>query len=190
MSHAAERVPTLSLEEYLTFEDLSEVRHEFVGGRVYAMAGASLRHAMLVQLINARLLAAFLPAGCRVHTHDTKLRTPGGAVYYPDVYVRCGRPEHRLYDVDAEWVVEVLSPSTEITDDREKAEAYRHLPSLRGYLLAHPDYEWLELRTPTEIGWHVVRTGTGYVDVGPVRIDAREIFEELDRLVPRETEIP
>lgn len=190
MSHPAEELPTLSFEEYLKFEELSEVRHEYVRGRVYAMSGALLRHGVLTQLLNARLMAAVMPGGCRVHTHDSKLRTPSGSVYYPDIYVTCRPIVHRLYDTDAEWVVEVLSESTVHIDDREKSDAYRALPGIRGYLLANHDERWLELRTPTEIGWHIVRTGGGHIDMGQLRLEAREIFDELERLAPRATEIP
>ena len=89
---SVEEIPTLSVEEYLRFETLAEGRHEYVGGHVYLMSGGSVRHGTLAQLINARLMAAFLPLGCRVHTHDTKLWTPGPAFYYPDVYVTAQSP--------------------------------------------------------------------------------------------------
>jgi len=131
VSTAAEQPPSFTFEEYLKLESVSEVRHEYVGGHVYAMTGGSIRHGLLVQLINARLLAAFLPKGCRVHSHDTKLQIPDGRTYYPDAYVVCGPKPHPLYDTDAQWVVEVRSPTTAATDDREKSPAYMQLPSLR-----------------------------------------------------------
>ncbi|GEM_PF-90726 len=179
-------IPTLSFEEYLRFEALADVRHEYVGGHVYAMSGAVLRQGLLAQAINVRLDAGFLPRGCRVHTHDSKIRTPEGSVYYPDIYVTCRPIDDRRYDTDAEWVVEIRSPSTATTDDREKSLAYRRLPSIQGYLLADPDLRYLELRTAVDIGWHTVRVGDGgYVDIGPARLDVTEIFDELDRLAPR-----
>ncbi len=114
------------------------------------MNGASLRHGLLTQLLNARLMAAFLPRGCRVHTHDSRLQTPGPAMYHPDIYVTCRPIGHLLYDTDAEWVVEIASPSTATTDVREKSTAYRQLPRIRGHLIADPDV--CSERGP-RIGW-------------------------------------
>ena len=183
MSSAAEQPPTFTFEEYLKLESVSEVRHEYVGGHVYAMTGGSVRHGLLVQLVNARLLTAFLPKGCRVHSHDTKLRIPDGRTYYPDVYVVCGPKAHPLYDTDAQWVVEVRSPTTAATDDREKSPAYMQLASLEGYILADPDSRYLELRTPTDVGWSVSRYGDGAVlEAGPAALDVTEIFDQLDEL--------
>ena len=183
MSSAAEQPPTFTFEEYLKLESVSEVRHEYVGGHVYAMTGGSIRHGLLVQLINARLLAAFLPKGCRVHSHDTRLRIPDGRTYYPDVYVVCGPKAHPLYDSDAQWVVEVRSPTTAATDDREKSPAYMQLPSLEGYILADPDSRYLELRTPTDVGWSVSRYTDGAVlEAGAAGLDITEIFDQLDAL--------
>jgi Uma2 family endonuclease len=132
----AEQPPSFTFDEYLKLESVSEVRHEYVGGHVYARSGGSVRHGLLVQLINARLLAAFLLKGCRVHSHDTKLQIPDERTYYPDAYVVCGPKAHPRYDTDAQWVVEVRSPTTAATDDREKAPAYMQLPSPEGYILA------------------------------------------------------
>lgn len=186
MSTAAEQPPTFTFEEYLKLESVSEVRHEYVGGHVYAMTGGTVRHGLLVQLINARLLAAFLPEGCRVHSHDTKMRIPDGRTYYPDVYVTCGPKAHPLYDTDAQWIVEVRSPTTAATDDREKSLAYMQLPSLQGYVLADPDSRYLELRTPTDIGWTVTRHTDGSVlGMGSARLDVTDIFDQLDALDPR-----
>ncbi len=186
VSTAAEQPPSFSFEEYLKLEAVSEVRHEYVGGHVYAMTGGSVRHGLLVQLINARLMAAFLPRGCRVHSHDTKVRIPDGRTYYPDAYVVCGPKAHPLYDDDAQWVVEVRSPTTATTDDREKSAAYVQLPSLQGYVLADPDSRYLEVRTPTETGWDVHRHVDGdVVKAGPAVLDITEIFDQLDALDPR-----
>jgi Uma2 family endonuclease len=182
---AAEQPQTFTFEEYLKVESASEVRHEYVGGHLYDLIGGSVGHGLLVQLINTRLLAAFLPKGCRVHSHDTKLRIPDGRTYYPDVYVVCGPEAHPLYDTDAQWVVEVRSPTTAATDDREKSPAYMQLPSLEGYILADPDSRYLELRTPTEVGWQVSRYPDGGVlQAGPAALDVTEIFDQLDALDP------
>lgn len=185
MSAASEHPPTFTLEEYLKLEAVSEIRHEYIGGHVYAMTGGSVRHGLLANLINVALASTFLPRGCRVHTHDTRLRTPDGAVHYPDVYVVCGPKAHPQYDTDAEWVVEVKSPSTEAYDDKGKSPAYMRLPSLKGYILTDPDSRSIEVRTPVDVGWDVHRYVDGaVVQIGPARLDVTELFDQLDRLDP------
>ena len=44
-------------------------------------------------------------------------------------------PETAWFELAPDWVCEVLSPSTEVIDRREKLLAYRKLPTLRHYLL-------------------------------------------------------
>jgi Uma2 family endonuclease len=56
--------------------------------------------------------------------------------YYPDVTVACGPQDlERVFLTDPKLVVEVLSPSTERTDRREKALNYREIPTLEEYVL-------------------------------------------------------
>lgn len=95
MSAQPEGPIVLTLEEYLKFEHLSEVRHELIGGQVVAMAGGTERHDLLTQLINVTLVNAFRGTPCRVFTHDRKvLDWVSGDVRYPDVMVCCGPARH------------------------------------------------------------------------------------------------
>src|SRR5919199_5438102 len=155
MTTGAHEQPPLSFEEYLRFEELSDVRHEYVGGQVFAMTGGSVRHGQMSQLLAALLLQGMEERGCRVQSHDTKLRVPTGATYYPDVFVTCAPPTDTHYEDDATWVVEVLSDSTRDKDEREKSVAYMKLPSIRGYLLVETASRTIQLRTPAEVGWHI-----------------------------------
>jgi Uma2 family endonuclease len=104
------------------------------------------------------------------------------AAYYPDVVVVCGPAGHDLYETDATWIVEVLSPSTEDKDRREKALAYATLPSLRGYVLADPDNLRLVLgRHDADGGW----TWTAYLPgselvLDAVRIDVDALWKRLE----------
>ena len=116
-------LPSLTFEEYLKFEELSQERHEFVGGQVYVMTGGTQTHDFVVQAISARLYGAFRAKGCPTFVFNRKL-TIGESVYYPDLFVTCTQATHRQYETDAAWVVEVLSDSTYRYDEREKAAAY------------------------------------------------------------------
>jgi len=101
----------LTPEEYRAFEDASPVRHEFVGGRVYAMSGVRRPHSRISGNIFARLWAAAQDGPCRVHHSEVKLRV-GDDYYYPDVMVACGpEPDDDQIEDAPCLVVEVLSPS-------------------------------------------------------------------------------
>ncbi|HEX9579565.1 MAG TPA: Uma2 family endonuclease [Gemmatimonadales bacterium] len=125
----------MSLDEYLAFEERSPIKHEYVGGEVYAMSGVTTRHNLITLNIAAHLRAAARARGCKVFATDVKLKV-AGRVYYPDVILACGTAANvDLIVEEPSLVVEVTSPSTRATDRREKLEAYRRVPSLRTYLI-------------------------------------------------------
>lgn len=130
----------MSVEEYLEFERNSPVKHEYVGGRLYAMVGVSRRHSRIALNI-ARKLADVAQGGrCRVHQSDMQVPTPDGPYYYPDVVVACGPEPDDPYIEDAPCLlVEVISPTTELVDRRDKLLAYRRIPSLQAYLIVEQD---------------------------------------------------
>ena len=129
----------MTVEEFLDSEDRSEGRHEFVEGEVFAMSGVSRRHSRIATNIGARLWTALRGGTCRVHLSDVKLRIDR-IVYYPDVMVACGpEPVDERLEVAPSIVVEVLSPSTERTDRREKALVYRSIAALVTYILVSQD---------------------------------------------------
>ena len=172
-------LPSLTFEEYLKFEELSQERHEFVGGQVYVMTGGTQTHDFVVQAISARLYGAFRAKGCPTFVFNRKL-TIGESVYYPDLFVTCTQATHRQYETDAACVVEVLSDSTYRYDEREKAAAYGLLPSLRGYLLVNPERESVELGKHGPGGWERYLYGPrSVIDLDGVELDLAEVFAEV-----------
>lgn len=130
----------LSVEEYLEFEKNSPIKHEYVGGHVYAMVGVSRRHSRISGNIFRGLADAAEGGPCRVHQSDMKVPVPDGLFYYPDVVVARGpEPEDPYLEDEPCLIVEVISPNTEPTDRREKLISYRKLPSLRAYLIVEQD---------------------------------------------------
>jgi hypothetical protein len=99
------------------------------------MAGAGLDHNLIVTNLVALLKPLARAKGCRVYSETVKLKLSEDTFYYPDVMVVCGPKAHPLYETAPCLVVEVLSPSTEAQDRREKLARYLRLPSLEGYLL-------------------------------------------------------
>lgn len=135
MTHPARRDRFLTIEEYFALEEASATRHEYVDGEIYAMSGVTRTHSRIAMNIGARVWAAARGGPCRVHQSEVKLRV-GRIVYYPDVMVACGPApaDPRLEDAPC-LLVEVLSPSTEPTDRREKLMVYRSIATLRTYLI-------------------------------------------------------
>ena len=127
----------VSLEDYLEGERLSEIRHEYVGGYAYAMAGASDDHNRIVGNIYSSLHQRLRGKRCEPFMADMKLKIPGGqAFYYPDVLVACDPSDNAKYFRERPTVVfEVMSPETARSDQREKWYAYALVPSLKVYVL-------------------------------------------------------
>lgn len=166
----AKKLDLISVDDYLAGELSSPVKHEYLGGVVYAMAGARNAH----NLIATNLLVAFggrLRGGiCRPFNSDTKIRVrlPSQVrFYYPDASVIC-RPNPQAESFQDEPVVlaEVLSRRTRRTDEGEKKEAYLTIPSLSVYLL-------IEQEAPAVV---VFRRGEHGFN--------REVFHDLDAVLP------
>jgi Uma2 family endonuclease len=152
-------------QEYRAFEDASPVRHEFVGGRVYAMSGVKRAHSRITMNIATRLFVAAAGGSCRVHHSEVKLRI-GDDYYYPDVMVACGpEPDDEYIENAPCLVVEVLSASTRRTDLTEKPAAYAKVPSLALYLVVDQRRRLVELypRGPDGQMRHAVLAGSGDV---------------------------
>lgn len=133
-----------SVEDYLVGEQSSEIKHEYLGGQVVAMGGASDRHGLIAGSLYATLLPSARSKGCQLFIADMKVRVDHDGdsyFYYPDLLLSClpGDKESPYYRRNPCLLVEVLSPSTERIDTREKLFAYRLLPSLREYLLLRQD---------------------------------------------------
>jgi Uma2 family endonuclease len=133
-----------SYQEYLALEDQSPIRHEYLDGEIYAMAGGSPDHAALAAAVIG-VLAGRLPGDCRTFTSDLRVRILAtGLSTYPGAAVVCG-PTQRATDdaiavVNPVLLVEVTSPSTEDYDRGEKLRHYKRLASVREVLLvSHRD---------------------------------------------------
>ena len=153
MAHALQS--PLHLFDYLKFEDVSPTRHEYVGGRIHAMTGGTLRHNRIALNVVRVLEDRFEGTPCQVFANDVKLHVQAAdSVYYPDVLVYCGSSiagGDKLVQ-DALLVVEVASDSTAGIDRREKLVAYQRLPGLRAY--------WIVSQTERQVEVHE-RDATG-----------------------------
>lgn len=157
MTNAVRKEPDyISVEDYLEEEKTAEERHEYVDGRVFAMAGASEPHEIVAGNLFAAILNHIRGRGCRVFKGDMKVRLHLNAqdlFYYPDVMVVCDKKDtERNYKTRPKVIVEVM---TEYKSDHvEKLFAYQQIETLEEYLIIDQDPEnpraWIYRR---ENGW-------------------------------------
>ena len=140
----------LTADEYLEFEHTADVRHEFVAGTLYAMAGPSKSHNSIAGNLFAAFHGHVRGSPCDAYVSDIKLRLKVGhddLFYYPDVMVACEREEPSEYYLQLpKLIIEVSSPSTEQIDRREKALNYRQIATLEEYVLIAKNRPHLEIQ--------------------------------------------
>ena len=146
----------ISIAEYLAGERESEVRHEYVAGEVYAMAGASDRHNRIALNIASRLNEHVADGPCEVFMSDMKIKVAPEVFYYPDVVVTCDAAGGDAYfRTEPRVIIEVISPSAERIDRHEKMTAYKNVPSLEEYVLVSQEELRVEVYRRLEAEWEV-----------------------------------
>ncbi len=135
-----------TVEEYLAAEMTSDLKHEFVSGQIYAIAGASSAHGKLVNAFATELTNFLRDKNCDVYTADMKVAVSPQVYYYPDVLVTCeGIPDNSYISESPGLIIEVLSPSTERTDRYEKKREYQFVAGLREYVIVAQDKIQIEV---------------------------------------------
>ena len=134
----------LTEREYLELERKSEIRSEYIAGRIYAMSGASRRHNLIAGNLYREISSALRDRACEAYMSDMRVKVAATGMYtYPDIVTVCGEPQFEDAQVDTllnpTVIVEVLSQSTEAYDRGEKFAHYRRLDSLREYVLVSQD---------------------------------------------------
>lgn len=125
-------------EEYLAMEEQSPIKHEYINGQIYAMAGASDPHVTIAGNLFVFLRNHVRGSGCRVYIADMKARIESlNCFYYPDVMVTCDEgdkhtPNNKRFPC---LIVEVLSDSTEAFERCDKFVDYQQIESLQEYVL-------------------------------------------------------
>jgi Uma2 family endonuclease len=141
MSSVAQK--RITPDEYLRMERAAETKSEYDDGVVYAMAGASPEHNLIVAgLIGS--LTNHLPNRCRLYPSDMKVRVQRPTrFFYPDAIVVCGTPEYAEAERDVLLnplvVFEVLSEATERFDRGRKFLSYQNIEALQEYVLVWQD---------------------------------------------------
>ena len=153
--------------EYVAAEAVAEVRHEYLRGEVFAMAGGSLEHAALASALARDVGSALQGKPCRVFSADARVRIEAtDMTTYPDLSVVCGEllraPNDERAMLNPIVLFEVLSDSTEAYDRGAKASHYRHIPSLREYVLVSQSEARIEVQRRNAAGhWEIHEYGRG-----------------------------
>jgi Uma2 family endonuclease len=134
----------LTPEQYLEIERQAEFKSEYYRGEMFAKAGASVAHNVIVGNMVGELRQNLRSNPCTVLPSDMRVHIKGTDLYtYPDAVVFCGQPQ--LLDnksdtlLNPTLIVEVLSPSTEAFDRGRKFEHYSSIETLTSYLMVASD---------------------------------------------------
>ena len=170
---AASSKKRVSFSEYLATDAGTDVKHEYIAGRVYAMGGGTPEHARLAMAIGRELGTQLIGKPCAIYSSDLRVRVLAtGLATYPDVTVVCGKleldPEDKLSVTNPAVIIEVTSPSTESYDRETKYAHFRRIQSLQSYVLVSQDERLVEVFTRnTDDTWTLrdVREGTAQLTV-------------------------
>jgi Uma2 family endonuclease len=167
---AAIKWDRVSVEDYLAGELRSSIKHEYLGGVLYAMAGARNVHNRIATNVLTALDRRLMGRPCQAFNSDTKIRIRMATqtrFYYPDASVIC-RPNapHESFQDEPAAIAEVLSRSTRRIDEGEKWDAYQTIPSLQVYMLIEQDAPLVTVFRRTEGGF------------------VREVHQGLDAMIP------
>lgn len=139
---------SISVADYLQGELVSDIKHEYINGEVYAMAGAKRSHNVISMNLAGLVFTHLRGTSCRVFNSDMKVHVQTAHDYcffYPDLHVTSSAAdtaEH--YNSQPKLIIEVLSDATERYDRAEKFHHYRKLPSLEEYVLIAQDTQRVE----------------------------------------------
>lgn len=185
MSAVMQQHTFISVDDYLAGEQVSEIKHEYIDGQLYAMSGASARHGLITSALTYALLPAARAKGCKVFVADMKVRLDihGKQVfYYPDLLLSCdSEDDATFYRTRPCLLVEILSETTERIDRREKFLAYQTLPSLLEYVLIAQDMQRVEVyRRQHDWRAEVFTEGAFHLDCLNYDLSLNEIYADVD----------
>ena len=185
--------PRYTFAEYLEIERLSrDVKHEYVQGDIFAMAGGSVEHSALASTIVGLLFTHLRDGPCRAHGSDLQISIrAAGVATYAAAAVVCEPierdPESPTHVTNPRVVIEVLSPSTERYDREQKRLYYQQLESLREYVLVAQDRRRVEVWCRSSRGWaHAVYDAGAEATLPSLdyRLDVNELYDAAAIPVP------
>ena len=153
---AIEHQQTMTVEEYFQLEENDrDTRYEYVDGHVYAMAGGTANHDTVKSNIHRILWQLLRGSKCRVYSSDMKVFVSETRYFHPDVTVTCDPRDRGTTQAigSPRLVIEVLSPTTELTDRTWKLQNYRVHPTIEEYVLADSKSRKIEIYSKQNNKW-------------------------------------
>ncbi len=149
----------MTVDEYLAFDEASEIRNEFIDGEIIPMPGGTGPHNRIVASAIIALGNALAERDYALYASQMRVRIDPLKYVYPDVSVVCGAPDfeddNEVTLLNPTVVVEVTSPSSLTRDHVHKVELYGAVPSVAGYLVLDQERVNAQWYTRTESGWHL-----------------------------------
>lgn len=162
----------ISVEDYLEGEKISPVKHEYIEGEVYAMAGTSDNHSRIAINITTALANHLRDSSCEPFAGDTKVRAAIDVFYYPDILVSCEEnPENPYFRNTPILIVEVTSHSTGTIDRREKLVSYQRIASVQEYVVVDQYKIYIELHRRQPSGTWI----TYYFDQSDTEVEFQSV---------------
>ncbi len=144
---ASQKRQPMTPAEYLEWESHQELRYEYSGGEVFAMAGGTKHHDRIAFNLRRAIIDRADEQQCNTSGSDVKVMVQQGRFYrYPDLSVSCDDRDKRnetFYEFPS-LIVEVLSSSTEIIDRNQKFQEYIEIPTLQEYILVSAEQVQVE----------------------------------------------
>ncbi|NEX15236.1 MAG: hypothetical protein C1943_01025 [Halochromatium sp.] len=182
----AERL-TITTDAYLAGEKLADIRHEYIDGERYAMAGGSDAHAFIGLNAAALLKSHLRGSGCRTYLGEMKAQADDTKYLYPDVMVTCDDEDRKRNHSKRHLllIIEVLSNSKEAYDRGKKVEYYRQMDSLREYVLIDQSEYHVDLfRKNTQQRWELFSFAGEDAELCLSSLDAcfrlADLYEDVD----------
>ena len=153
---AIDSIRQMTVEEYIAFDESTDLRYEYIDGEVIELAGGTLYHGFIMANANGALWQRLKGGDCRVISSDMRNRVNPTRYLYPDFSVVCGEPvtDERAVNLwNPTLVGEVTSPSSIGRDRGEKLHYYQSIASLQIYLIIDQDRVHVELYERQDDGW-------------------------------------
>ena len=154
MESAVLKTVYLSEQDYLEAEKVSDVKHEYFDGEIFAMSGAKANHQRITMNVGGEFRNHLKGSPCEAFSSDMKVRVDNGHKYfYPDVVVSCNQNGDNDFTESPRLIVEVLSDSTRKFDKDLKRKIYQTIPTLEEYVLIEQDHVEIEISRKSA-DWH------------------------------------
>ena len=181
-----------TVQEYYELERTAAYKSDFYAGEIFAMAGGTRRHSLIVMNISGELRQRLKGKPCVPYESNLRLKSKStGLRSYPDVSVYCGPLEQDMEDPDGETftnpsvIFEVLSPSTEAYDRGLKAASYRLIDSLKAYIFVSQETAHVEIfERQADNSWLLreARGQNAVLKIEPINVELplSEIYDRVD----------